>query len=369
MFSPTQRFYSLVNWTGIKRSIIHFCHQLLVLLFSASSKRPAEAEKPGANAIESIKQSDDCETITVNSHAQKDLEILGVGASSLVYKVDEHIVLKAPQIEERPGNDAAARYQYHYAINAIYTSCSIRDERSVLRLLERHPHFNITKALDIEHEEGFYFPRYLLLSDLKSPTRADRILWYQQIMRGLVHLHSLGIVHTDLRIDNVLFDKQGNALLSDFGSACPFGFPNIEYSNPNFGVPITSGISAMVSDSTDRFAMGSLIFQMETGMKPKFSVAENGSLILPKTQIEHEAADSIVRRAWLGQYSLSTEMLEDLISLPNGKSQEIRAPEPASISTESLRARIRDWRDQRKTRFGKQRKDLLVLIFSISSGN
>jgi hypothetical protein len=37
-----------------------------------------------------------------------------------------------------------------------------------------------------------------------------------------------------------------------------------------------------VSDATDRFAKGSLGFQMEMGTKPELSVDDNGALVLPQ---------------------------------------------------------------------------------------
>jgi serine/threonine protein kinase len=43
-----------------------------------------------------------------------------------------------------------------------------------------------------------------------------------EVALGLKYLHSLNIVHGDLRGSNILISDDGNACLSDFGLASPF---------------------------------------------------------------------------------------------------------------------------------------------------
>ncbi|EHA20884.1 hypothetical protein ASPNIDRAFT_128357, partial [Aspergillus niger ATCC 1015] len=75
---------------------------------------------------------------------------------------------------------------------------------------------------------------------------------------ALCHIHKLGIVHADIRIDNVLLDEHDNVILSDFSAARPFGEPSLAF-------PI-NGPSQTLSEKTDIFAVGSLIYQMEHGV-------------------------------------------------------------------------------------------------------
>ncbi|CAE6455813.1 unnamed protein product [Rhizoctonia solani] len=54
---------------------------------------------------------------------------------------------------------------------------------------------------------------------LKRHSDADRCRLSTQICAGVAYLHSINVVHGDLKGDNVLISDDGNALLMDFGSA------------------------------------------------------------------------------------------------------------------------------------------------------
>ncbi|PWS22273.1 serine/threonine protein kinase, partial [Enterococcus faecium] len=43
-----------------------------------------------------------------------------------------------------------------------------------------------------------------------------------QVASGLHNVHSKGLIHFDIKPDNILFSDRGEALLSDFGLTRPF---------------------------------------------------------------------------------------------------------------------------------------------------
>ena len=40
---------------------------------------------------------------------------------------------------------------------------------------------------------------------------------FKQIMQGIAYMHTIGIVHRDIKLDNILLDGQGNVKIGDFG--------------------------------------------------------------------------------------------------------------------------------------------------------
>lgn len=224
-------------------------------------------------------------TYTIRPLFQSDLKILGIGASGQVYEVDEDIVLKSCRIFEQPGSDASDSDWYHYASDTIFHSSLLQDERAVLRLFQQWPHPNIIEAIDTDQAEGIFLHRYSPLPASEIPTQPTRIRWYREITAGLCHIHKLGIVHADIRIDNILFNNRGSAILCGFSTASPFSQPNLVISD--LPLPV-NGPSPNLSEVTDLFAIGSLLFQLEHGFKPEFSTNRDGELELPKIQTNHQ---------------------------------------------------------------------------------
>ncbi|KAL3473294.1 kinase-like protein [Aspergillus californicus] len=275
----------LWNWfsniqKAVSRFIYHatgfFTHKTSLFLknysFSHQKLHDLESNIP-SNAPSSTSI---CETYTVRLQAQHDLEMLGVGASGQVYNVDDQVVLKTCRIFEPPGSDASQGDRWHYASNTIFHSNLLQDERTILKLLQNSPHPHIIEAIDTDQREGVYLRKYRHLDIIATPSH--RIRLYCAITDALRHLHGLGIVHADVRIDNVLCNDQGAAILSDFSAASPCGQPSLVF--PDLPLPIT-GPSPTFSEASDMFAMASLIFQMEHGPAPELSF-ENGTLALNK---------------------------------------------------------------------------------------
>jgi len=79
--------------------------------------------------------------------------------------------------------------------------------------------------------ETFQTPKHYLIvmelcpgGDLLNYVRKRRKLTeknakylFKQIMQGIEYMHSIGIVHRDIKLDNILLDGKGNVKIGDFG--------------------------------------------------------------------------------------------------------------------------------------------------------
>lgn len=128
------------------------------------------------------------------------------------------------------------RLGVHYALKTFildHGSVDLLKERFLAegRVLARlrHPGLARVVELDFDPASGLsYFVMDLVLGP-KGEVRsladvgpddaedADLWRWFGQLCSTLDYIHGKGIVHRDVKLDNVLVDADGNAVLSDFG--------------------------------------------------------------------------------------------------------------------------------------------------------
>ncbi|EPQ58208.1 Pkinase-domain-containing protein, partial [Gloeophyllum trabeum ATCC 11539] len=93
-------------------------------------------------------------------------------------------------------------------------------------------HINVIHTVDIVSDHGHYYEvmeyaPYDLFSVVMSGkmTRPEIYCVFRQICDGVEYLHSLGLAHRDLKLDNCVMTKDNIVKLIDFGTATVFHYP------------------------------------------------------------------------------------------------------------------------------------------------
>ncbi|XP_071723229.1 phosphoenolpyruvate carboxylase kinase 2 [Rutidosis leptorrhynchoides] len=109
--------------------------------------------------------------------------------------------------------------------DAIDREC-LENEPKILSLLSPHP--NITQFFDLYEDADFLhmvielcqpITLYDVVLRQKSLTETSAANYMKQILTAMAHFHGFGIVHRDIKPDNVLLDESNRVKLADFGSA------------------------------------------------------------------------------------------------------------------------------------------------------
>jgi serine/threonine-protein kinase len=151
-----------------------------------------------------------------------------------------------------------------------------------IRLARRITHRNVLRTYDYGEAEGVYFismeyVRGYTLAELleESARMAPRVVMgvSRQICRGLQAAHEQGIIHRDIKPQNVLIDHKGEVKLMDFGIARMAEAPEamtaagLIVGTPHYMSPEQVQGKAL-DPGSDVYSMGIMLYEMLAGERP-----------------------------------------------------------------------------------------------------
>lgn len=165
---------------------------------------------------------------------------------------------------------------------------TIPSEIQIMATLNKQPHENILSLIDFFEDDEYYYIETPVhgetgcidlfdLIELKTNmTELEAKLIFKQIIAGMQHLHSLGIVHRDIKDENIIVDSKGFVKLIDFGSAAyaksgPFDVfvGTIDYAAPE----VLSG-DPYEGKPQDIWAVGILLYTIIFKENPFYNIDE-----------------------------------------------------------------------------------------------
>jgi len=222
------------------------------------------------------------------------IEELGRGGMAKVYrvidkKVEEEVALKLMNPEIAADEETVHRF------------------RNELKFARKIAHRNVSKMYDLSEEKGnlYITMEYVPGEDLKSLIR--RIGQYtvgkavsvgRQVCEGLAEAHRLGVMHRDLKPQNIMIDREGNARIMDFGIARSLKAEGITDKGVIIGTPEYMSPEQVegkdVDQRSDIYALGVILYEMVTGRVPfegdtPLSVALKQKTEMPRDPRERNA--------------------------------------------------------------------------------
>lgn len=195
-------------------------------------------------------------------------EIIGVGGMAVVYKaydnIDDRIVAIKILKEEFLANEEFRR--------------RFKNEAKAIAVLS-HP--NIVKVYDVsfgdrlqyivmEYIEGITLKEYI--EQQKAVNWKEAVHFVNQILKALQHAHDKGIVHRDIKPQNIILLQDGTIKVSDFGIArfsrgdtrtmTESAIGSVHYISPE------QARGEITDDKADIYSVGVVMYEMLTGQLP-----------------------------------------------------------------------------------------------------
>src|SRR6266852_3155175 len=196
------------------------------------------------------------------------LDVLGEGGMGTVYKaldreVDHIVALKLIRPEMAVNPAILARFKQE-----LLTARQVT-HRNVIRIHDLSEVDGV-KFITMEYVEGCDLRKLLLDKGKLPPEQAVEII--RQVCLALEAAHSAGVIHRDLKPQNIMQDKQGRILVMDFGLARslePGGMTQtgalmgtIEYMSPE------QAMGKQLDARSDLFAVGLIFYELLTCKLP-----------------------------------------------------------------------------------------------------
>jgi serine/threonine protein kinase len=260
--------------------------------------------------------------------------IIGVGGMAVVYKaydsIDDRTVAVKILKEEFASNEEFLR--------------RFKNESKAIAVLS-HP--NIVKVFDVSFSEKL---QYIVMEFIDGITLKEYIdqqhalLWKEavhftvQILRALQHAHNKGIVHRDIKPQNIMLLQDGTIKVTDFGIA--------HFANSKTQTMTDKAIGSVhyispeqargegIDDKADIYSVGVMLFEMLTGKLPfEAESAVSVAIMQMQTDPKHpreinnsipEALEEITLHAMQKdpsqRYQSAAEMLKDIDEFKNNPS-------------------------------------------------
>ncbi len=233
-------------------------HAFAETIASDTARTLADAEPPAASLTDRV----------VLAGRWRIASLLGSGGMGTVYRardleLDEDVALKVVRAE-------------------IVSPTDLERFRREVKLSRRVTHRNVARVFELGEHQGMRFFTMELVEGESLRSRLDRggrleigevVTIGACVCRGLAAAHEVGVLHRDLKPDNVLVARDGRVAITDFGIASSLDASGRAgessfVGTPHYMAPEQVDGSRPLDARTDVYALGVMLYELLTGSPP-----------------------------------------------------------------------------------------------------
>jgi predicted Ser/Thr protein kinase len=252
--------------------------------------------------------------------------LLGAGGHAEVYLATDERLNRAVAIKLLAADaDGDARSRF------------VREGQALARL--QHPHVVQVLAAGDDDGRAYMVLQYIdgsSLADLMAGRSLDEETacgLLAQAARGLAAVHAIGVVHRDVKPDNILVDDDADVKLADFGTAVGLGLGHDGFrtkegfavGTPHYMAPEQARGQA-ADARTDLWGLGATLFAALTGRPPFFGGDDEPDVDILARIVSAPAVD--VRTLAPAVSAATAELVRQLLSMERAD----RPPDAAQVA-------------------------------------
>ncbi|GAB3069746.1 serine/threonine protein kinase IreK [Salinicoccus sesuvii] len=177
--------------------------------------------------------------------------------------LDREVVLKMIKIDHHNREKSKARFQ--------------REVESTIHLA--HP--NIVSVLDVDESEEYHLlvtevvhgPTLKAFIDENHPIAIDEVIRISEmVLKGIRHAHNAGIIHRDIKPQNILMNESNQIKITDFGIAKALSETRLTETNQVMGsvqyISPEQAKGQVTDERTDIYSFGIVLYELITSKLP-----------------------------------------------------------------------------------------------------
>ncbi|OGQ33756.1 MAG: hypothetical protein A3F16_00335 [Deltaproteobacteria bacterium RIFCSPHIGHO2_12_FULL_43_9] len=172
-------------------------------------------------------------------------------------------------------------------------------------LISRLKHNSIVEVLEVDSSENsaYLAMEYVSGGTLTEFIKGGEILYPEiaailmlEILEGVEHAHRNGVIHRDLKPDNIMLTHEGNVKIADFGLAKIIDRERLTQTGAIIGSPTymspEQALGHQLDEKSDLFSLGVILYELTTGKLP--FAAENPHAVIRKIiEVDPPRPDSL----------------------------------------------------------------------------